>query len=39
MAYDLEFEKPLAELERRIVSLQRRGDRLRPDEQRQFHYE
>lgn len=36
MAYDLEFEKPLAELERRIVSLQRRGDRLRPDELRQL---
>src|SRR5947208_1290431 len=27
MAYDLEFEKPLAELEKRIVSLQRKGDR------------
>src|SRR5690242_6600372 len=37
MAYDLEFEKPLAELEKRIVSLQRRGDRLKPDEQRQLH--
>ncbi len=37
MAYDLEFEKPLAELERRIVSLQRRGDRLKPDELRQLH--
>ena len=37
MAYDLEFEKPLAELERRIAGLQRRGDRMRPDEQRQLH--
>jgi acetyl-CoA carboxylase carboxyl transferase subunit alpha len=37
MAYDLEFEKPLAELEKRIVSLQRRGDRLKPDEARQLH--
>lgn len=36
MAYDLEFEKPLAELERRIAGLQRRGDRMRPDEQRQL---
>ena len=37
MAYDLEFEKPLADLEKRIVSLQRRGDRLKPDELRQLH--
>ena len=37
MAYDLEFEKPLAELEKRIVSLQRKGDRLKPDELRQLH--
>jgi len=37
MAYDLEFEKPLAELERRIVSLQRKGDRLKSDELRQLH--
>lgn len=37
MAYDLEFEKPLAELEKRIAGLQRRGDRMRPDEQRQLH--
>ena len=34
MAYDLEFEKPLAELERRIVALQKRGDRLKPEEHR-----
>ena len=36
MAYDLEFEKPLAELEKKITGLQRRGERLRPDEQRQL---
>src|SRR5258706_16276236 len=36
MAYDLEFEKPLAELERKISGLQRRGDRLKPDEHRQL---
>lgn len=36
MAYDLEFEKPLAELERRIIALQRKGDRLKPDEYRQL---
>jgi len=36
MAYDLEFEKPLAELEKKIIALQRRGDRLRPDEHRQL---
>src|SRR5437667_7694202 len=32
MPYDLEFEKPLAELERKIIGLQRKGDRLRHDE-------
>ncbi len=37
MAYDLEFEKPLAELEKRIVALQRKGDRLRPEEHQQLH--
>jgi acetyl-CoA carboxylase carboxyl transferase subunit alpha len=36
MAYDLEFEKPLAELEKRIISLQRKGDRLKPDEYKQL---
>jgi len=36
MAYDLEFEKPLAELEKKIVGLQRKGDRLKADEQRQL---
>lgn len=33
MAYDLEFEKPLADLEKKINGLQRKGDRLKPDEQ------
>ncbi len=36
MAYDLEFEKPLADLEKKIVGLQRKGDRLKPDEHRQL---
>ena len=36
MAYDLEFEKPLAELEKKIINLQRKGDRLKPDEHRQL---
>ncbi len=37
MAYDLEFEKPLAELEKKIVALQRKGDRLKSDELKQLH--
>lgn len=36
MAYDLEFEKPLAELEKKINALQKKGDRLKADEQRQL---
>ncbi|HLI09591.1 MAG TPA: acetyl-CoA carboxylase carboxyltransferase subunit alpha [Ktedonobacteraceae bacterium] len=36
MAYDLEFEKPLAELEKRIINLQRKGDRLKPEEYQQL---
>jgi acetyl-CoA carboxylase carboxyl transferase subunit alpha len=36
MAYDLEFEKPLAELDRRITALQRKGDRLKAEEQAQL---
>jgi acetyl-CoA carboxylase carboxyl transferase subunit alpha len=32
MPYDLEFEKPLAEIEKKITNLQRKGDRLKPDE-------
>ncbi|HEX8983647.1 MAG TPA: acetyl-CoA carboxylase carboxyltransferase subunit alpha [Ktedonobacterales bacterium] len=35
MAYELEFEKPLAEIEKRIGHLQRRGDRMRADERMQ----
>ncbi len=36
MAYDLEFEKPLAELEKKINGLQKKGDRLKPDEHHQI---
>jgi acetyl-CoA carboxylase carboxyl transferase subunit alpha len=36
MAYDLEFEKPLAELEKKITALQKKGDRLKADEHRQL---
>lgn len=36
MAYDLEFEKPLAELEKRILSLKRKGDRLKAEDQLQL---
>jgi acetyl-CoA carboxylase carboxyl transferase subunit alpha len=36
MAYDLEFEKPLAELEKKITALQKKGDRLRVDELQQL---
>ncbi len=36
MAYDLEFEKPLAELEKKIIALQRKGERLKPDEYKQL---
>src|SRR2546428_5092437 len=32
MTYDLEFEKPLAELEKKISALQRKGERLKHDE-------
>jgi acetyl-CoA carboxylase carboxyl transferase subunit alpha len=32
MPYDLDFERPLAEDEKRIQSLQRRGDKLKADE-------
>lgn len=35
MAYDLEFERPLAELEKRLAHLERRGERMRPDERAQ----
>ncbi len=36
MAYDLEFEKPLAELEKKIANLQRKGERLKPEERSQL---
>jgi acetyl-CoA carboxylase carboxyl transferase subunit alpha len=36
MAYDLEFEKPLAELEKKITGLQRKSDRLKHDERLQL---
>ena len=36
MAYDLEFEKPLAELEKKIINLQRKGDRLKQEEHQQL---
>ena len=36
MAYDLEFEKPLADIEKRIHALQRKGDRLKADDQAQL---
>lgn len=36
MAYDLEFEKPMAELEKKIGALQKKGDRLKPEEHRQL---
>ena len=36
MAYDLEFEKPLAELEKKIHALQRKGEHLKSNEQMQL---
>jgi acetyl-CoA carboxylase carboxyl transferase subunit alpha len=36
MAYDLEFEKPLAELEKKISALQRKGERMKGDEHQQL---
>jgi acetyl-CoA carboxylase carboxyl transferase subunit alpha len=36
MAYDLEFEKPLLELEKKMTALQRKADRLKPEELRQL---
>jgi acetyl-CoA carboxylase carboxyl transferase subunit alpha len=36
MAYDLEFEKPLAELEKKINALQKKGERLKTEEHRQL---
>ena len=36
MAYDLEFEKPLAELEKKIAHLKRKGERLKSEERFQL---
>lgn len=36
MAYDLEFEKPLAELDKKITAMQRKGDRLKHEEHLQL---
>ncbi|GHO42692.1 acetyl-CoA carboxylase carboxyltransferase subunit alpha [Ktedonospora formicarum] len=36
MPYDLDFEKPLADLEKKINALQRKGDRLKADEIKQL---
>ncbi len=36
MAYDLEFEKPLADLEKKIVGLRKKGERLKRDDQEQL---
>ncbi len=35
MAYDLDFERPLADIEKRISHLQRRGDRMKAEERAQ----
>ncbi|MEO7002531.1 MAG: acetyl-CoA carboxylase carboxyltransferase subunit alpha [Ktedonobacterales bacterium] len=35
MAYDLEFERPLADIEKRIQGLQRRGERMKSEERAQ----
>ncbi len=36
MPYDLDFEKPLAELERKMQPLQKKGDKMRPEERAQL---
>jgi acetyl-CoA carboxylase carboxyl transferase subunit alpha len=36
MSYDLDFERPLLDLDRRIQSLLKKGDKLRPDERTQL---
>ena len=36
MSYDLDFERPLLDLDRRIQTLLKKGDRLRPEERRQL---
>ena len=35
MAYELDFERPLAEIEKRISQAQRRGERMRPEDRAQ----
>src|SRR5438105_614482 len=35
MAYDLEFEKPLAELEKKLIAIERKGDHIKADEAKQ----
>ncbi len=35
MAYDLDFERPLADIEKRIAQLQKHGERMRSDERAQ----
>jgi acetyl-CoA carboxylase carboxyl transferase subunit alpha len=37
MPFDLDFEKPLADIEKRIQTLQKRGDRMKPDERAQVN--
>ena len=36
MSYDLEFEKPLAELDKKITALQRKGERMKAEERQQL---
>src|SRR5579862_475063 len=36
MAYDLDFEKPLAEIEQKILKLRRKAEKLKPDEREQI---
>jgi acetyl-CoA carboxylase carboxyl transferase subunit alpha len=36
MAFDLEFERPLADLDKRIQALQRKADRLKPEDRSQL---
>ncbi|MGO8947103.1 MAG: acetyl-CoA carboxylase carboxyltransferase subunit alpha [Ktedonobacterales bacterium] len=38
MGFDLEFERPLADLDKRIQVLQRKGDRLKADERLQLRH-
>ena len=36
MAYDLDFEKPLAEIEQKILKLRRKAEKLKPEERVQL---